>query len=88
MTTELVGRLRETADAWPTVYDSDRANIALLREAADAIEAMGRDAARLDWLERNFVQVADEHGTGSQLYFGTYATAPLRQAIDAAAGGV
>lgn len=44
------------------------------------------DAERLEWLASNCVETADEYGTGSQLYFGTYATAPLRQAIDQARG--
>ena len=40
------------------------------------------DSERLDWLEKNCVNVADTYGTAHQLYLGTYYAAPLRTAID------
>lgn len=43
-----------------------------------------RDSERLDWLDAKCTNVADEYGIASQLYFGTYATGKLREAIDAA----
>ena len=41
MTADLVARLESNADSWPTVYESDRPNIALLREAASALRSSG-----------------------------------------------
>lgn len=76
---------QETRQFDPTTPNG-RLMIAVCAELAAHPSAceLGADTARLDWLEANCVDVADEYGTGSQLYFGTYATAPLRTAIDRA----
>lgn len=80
--------LAERAELWMresrVLIGSQRANIDRLKAANPSACELGADTARLDWLEANCVDVADEYGTGSQLYFGTYATAPLRTAIDRA----
>lgn len=59
---------------------SDRMSAALLSRAV-AAEA---DAARYRWLKMKCCDVADEHGTAGQLYFGTFAVGQLDAAIDAA----
>ena len=81
---ELIAELRKLAE-WPDDYGPASIND-IAERAAAAIEAAREDGERLEWLERHCVNVADEYGTGSQLYLGTYATAPLRTAIDQARG--
>lgn len=78
------GNERIQVDAINKLLDASRqaaTELEALRKRCEAVEA---DAARLDWLEEKCVKVADYYGTGSQLYFGTYASAPLRGAIDQA----
>lgn len=82
---ELIEELRDAASKPYDMRDvQGRAD--LMEAAAAALEAAREDGERLEWLERHCVNVADEYGTGSQLYLGTYATAPLRAAIDQARG--
>lgn len=51
MTDDLASRLRAAADNWPNVYESDRRNIDMLREAAQCIRSQ---QARIDALMLEF----------------------------------
>lgn len=64
--------------------DAEYVAAALREYSSPAHTSEARDSERLDWLDAKCTNVADEHGIASQLYFGTYATGKLREAIDAA----
>ena len=49
--TDLITRLREAA-GWRRAFN-DPVHAALLEEAAGALEASGKDAARLDWFDKH-----------------------------------
>ena len=85
--TDLITRLREEAGLCRNEGADDIA--ALLEEAAGALEASGKDAARLEWFISNAVRLASPHMNGQHEYHPTMEFHKLRgpsfrAAIDAA----
>lgn len=56
-------------------------------ELAAECEKLRKDAERYRWLRDNCEMTADEYGTAGQLYFGTYQSGRLDEAIAAAMQG-